>query len=121
MAIIDLSGMVQGITLARYHSRKTVFSSFVFILQNTSMIGIDCSAGLWCIVRSLSCVIVAVREESREATVATNEAPSFLVIFTLIVDRSNSHPRVITGSEEQCPSKISGSLFGHERKGNREI
>jgi len=71
------------------------------------MIGIDCSAVLWCIVRSLSCVIVAVREESREATVATNEAPSF--------------PRVITGSEEQCPSKISGSLFGHERKGNREI
>ena len=121
MAIIDLSGMVQGITLARFHKRKTAFSFFVFILQNTSMIGIDCSAVLWCIVRSLSCVIVAVREESREATVATNEAPSFLVIFALIVDRSNSHPRVITGSEEQCPSKISGSLFGHERKGNREI
>ena len=120
MAIIDLSGMVQGITLARFHKRRTAFSC-VFILQNTSMIGIDCSAVLWCIVRSLSCVIVAVREESREATVATNEAPSSLVIFTLTVDRSNSHPRVITGSEEQCPSKISGSLFGHERKGNREI
>ena len=31
-------------------------------------------------VRSLSCVIVAVREESREAIVATNDAPSFLQI-----------------------------------------
>ena len=80
MAIIDLSGMVQGVTLTRFHKRRTEFSFFVFILQNTSMIGIDCSAGLWCIVRSLSCVIVAAREESREATVATNEAPSSLVI-----------------------------------------
>ena len=33
---------------------------------------------MWSTVRSLSCVTVAVREESREAIVATNDAPSFL-------------------------------------------
>ena len=33
-------------------------------------------------VRSLSCVIVALRTELRETTVATNDVPSFLHLVT---------------------------------------
>ena len=64
-------------------------------------------------VRSLSCAIVAVIDESREVILATNDTPPFLRVVKR--DSFDSHPRVTTGGEEHSPSRSSGSLSGQER------
>ena len=65
-------------------------------------------------VRSLSCAIVAVIDESREVILATNDTPPFLQVVKT-KERLDSHPRVTTGGEEHSPRRSSGSLSGQER------
>ena len=59
--------------------------------------------------------MVAVREESREVTLARKVVPEFLVNMKVMV---KDHPSVIWGSSEQPPRRTSGSVVGHRRWGS---
>ena len=66
-------------------------------------------------VRSLSCVIVAAREESREAIVATNDFPSFLQIMTGVrFSPKSDHWGRGTGSEEKLWVRVRPGEKGQE-------